>query len=48
VSGAKSIYPVTVIEADDANITISVRYNRDINTAFKELREAIERLGGTF
>lgn len=48
VSGAKSIYPVTVIEADDADITISVRYNRDINTAFKELREAIERLGGTF
>ena len=46
VSGVESIYPITVIEADDADINISVEYNRDINIAFNELRDAIIRLGG--
>lgn len=47
VLGAESIYPVTIIEATSEDINISVQYNRDINVAFNELRDAIVKLGGT-
>lgn len=47
VTGAQSIYPVTIIEAVDESFTISAEYNRDINVAFNELIEAIENLGGS-
>lgn len=46
--GVKSISPVMIIDAGNDAFTVSAEYNRDINTAFKELREAIERLGGIF
>ncbi len=46
--GVKSISPVMIIDAGNDAFTVSAEYNRDINAAFKELREAIERLGGTF
>ncbi len=47
VLGAESIYPVTIIEAASEDIDISVQYNRDVNVAFNELRDAIVKLGGT-
>lgn len=47
VHGAESIYPVTIIEVANDDIDISVQYNRDINVAFNELRDAIVKLGGT-
>lgn len=47
VHGAESIYPVTIIETTSEDVNISVQYNRDINVAFNELRDAIVKLGGT-
>ncbi len=47
ISNAESIYPVTIIEADNPEMTITAEYNRDINVAFNELRDAIVRLGGS-
>lgn len=46
--GVESISPVMIIDAGNDAFTVSAEYNRDINAAFKELREAIERLGGIF
>lgn len=47
VVGVKSVYPVTIIEADNGEVDISVNYNRDVNIAFNELRNAIIALGGS-
>ena len=46
VKGAKSVYPVTIIKTNSST-DIAVEYNRDINVAFNELRDAIVKLGGT-
>lgn len=46
ITGIESIYPVTVIESDNPDISITADYNRDINVAFNELKTAILSLGG--
>lgn len=46
IAGVESIYPMTIIEADNSDIEISAEYNRDVNVAFNELRDAIIALGG--
>ena len=55
VEGVTSLYPYTtlLLDSDDANtvanlgsVNISVEYNRDINKAFEELKNAIIATGG--
>lgn len=47
VSGVNAIYPFTTLMTDaGAAVEISCTYNRDINKALTELREAIISLGG--
>ncbi len=45
VKGLNSVYPTTIIETD-ADVNIKCNYNRDINKAFAELKQAIISLGG--
>lgn len=45
VEGIISAYPTTILSADDG-VTISAEYNKDINKAFAELKNAILSLGG--
>ena len=46
VTGVKSIYPTTTLLANKDNVVIVVEYNRDINKAFEELKNAILSQGG--
>lgn len=48
VYGIKSISPVMIIDAGNDAFTVSAEYNRDINTAFNEVMNAIAILGGHF
>lgn len=41
VEGVTSLYPRTALYTDTAGVTLEVEYNRDINTAFEELRAAV-------
>lgn len=41
VSGVKSLYPTTTLMTDTEGAIIEAEYNRDINKAFAELRQAI-------
>ena len=41
VSGVKSLYPTTTLMTDTEGTIIEAEYNRDINKAFAELRQAI-------
>lgn len=46
VEGVSSLYPTTTLMADTDGIVLDVEYNRDINSAFAELTQAIISLGG--
>lgn len=41
-----SLYPTTVLMSDTPGFIIDCEYNRDINKAFDELKQAILSLGG--
>jgi hypothetical protein len=41
VNGVISLYPTTILETDNSNVTINCKYNRDINKAFAELQAMI-------
>ena len=47
VEGVTSLYPTTTLYADTAGVLINAEYNRDINKAFAELMEKIEKIGGS-
>lgn len=46
VLGVKNIYPTTSLLSDKDGVVIDVEYNRDINKAFEELKNAILSQGG--
>ena len=46
VSGVKSLYPTTTLMTDTEGAIIEAEYNRDINKAFAEMRQAILSMGG--
>ncbi|MBR0443733.1 MAG: hypothetical protein IIX15_05270 [Clostridia bacterium] len=46
VDGVTSLYPTTTLMTDTEGAVIDVEYNRDINKAFDELKQAIISLGG--
>lgn len=46
VSGVTSLYPSTTLMTDTDGALIDATYNRDINKAFEELKNAILSLGG--
>lgn len=46
VSGVTSLYPSTTLMTDTDGALIGVTYNRDINKAFEELKNAILATGG--
>ena len=46
VSGVTSLYPSTTLMTDTDGATIEATYNRDINKAFEELKNAILATGG--
>ena len=46
VNGVKNIYPTTTLLSDTGGVVIEVEYNRDINKAFEELKNAILSQGG--
>jgi hypothetical protein len=46
VSGVTSLYPSTTLMTDTDGVLIDATYNRDINKAFDELKNAILSLGG--
>ena len=46
VEGITSLYPTTTLTTDTEGIVLDVEYNRDINSAFAELTQAIISLGG--
>ena len=47
VEGITSLYPTTTLTTDTEGIVLDVEYNRDINSAFAELTQAIISLGGS-
>lgn len=47
VEGIRSLYPTTTLTTDTEGIVLDVEYNRDINSAFAELTQAIISLGGS-
>ena len=46
VEGVKSIYPNTTLVPDTSGVLVECEYNRDLNKAFEELRQAIIAVGG--
>lgn len=46
VTGIENIYPTTTLLSDIDGVIIDVEYNRDINKAFEELKNAILSQGG--
>lgn len=46
MEGITSLYPTTTLTTDTEGIVLDVEYNRDINSAFAELTQAIISLGG--
>ena len=46
VSGVKSLYPTSTLTTDTSGVVISAEYNKDINKAFAEMRQAILSMGG--
>lgn len=46
VNGVTSLYPNTTLMTDTDGVIIDCEYNRDINQAFAELKQAIISLGG--
>ena len=46
VDGIEPLYPTTTLMTDTTGIVIDAEYNRDINSAFAELTQAIISLGG--
>ena len=47
INNLKSVYPFTVLTADNPSVNISCVYNRDTDKAYKALIEAITALGGS-
>lgn len=47
INNLKSVYPFTVLTADNPSVNISCVYNRDTDKAYKALVEAITALGGS-
>lgn len=46
VTGVKNIYPTITLLSDTDGVVIDVEYNRDINKAFEELKNAVLSSGG--
>lgn len=46
VEGVTSLYPNMTLTTDTSGVVIDAEYNRDINKAFEELKQAIINLGG--
>ena len=45
VDGVTSLYPTTTLLTDNADVTITAEYNRDLNKAFAEIYQAIATMG---
>ena len=47
-AGVTSLYPVTTLLPGSAGVSLTAKYNKDINKAFAALQQAIISLGGNF
>lgn len=47
-TGVTSLYPVTTLLPGSTGVSLTAKYNKDINKAFAALQQAIIRLGGNF